>query len=59
MSTTMLITMTSVCLGFVFMLSAYATYQYKKPPAVTWTLFVLAIVTLTIIPVSLAIFVAA
>lgn len=56
---TMFITILSVFLGFLFMCGAYASFVYKKPQKFVWTLFIFAVLFLTIIPLSLAIFVAA
>lgn len=55
---TMILTMASVFLGFLFFGGSYAAYSYRKPKRLVWTLFSVAIVFLTIVPVALAIFVA-
>lgn len=52
-------TMTSVLIGFLFFGSAFASYMYKKSPKVTWSLFSVAVLLITVIPVFLAVFVAA
>lgn len=59
MSITMLLTMASVLTGFIFFGASFATFMYKKPKSVVWSLFGIAVVFLTIVPVSLAVFVAA
>ncbi|KAB1502774.1 hypothetical protein F7230_07115 [Corynebacterium sp. 320] len=59
MNATMILTMASVLIGFLFFGAAFATFSYKKPPKLVWSLFVVAIFFVTIIPVTLAIFVAA
>lgn len=59
MTPTMIFTMASVMIGFLFMGAAFACFSYKKPQKLVWSLFVCAIIFLTLIPVSLAIFVAA
>ncbi|MBC2682489.1 hypothetical protein [Corynebacterium anserum] len=58
MSPTIVFTMASVLTGFVFFGASFATFMYKKPKSVVWSLFGIAIVFLTVIPVSLAVFVA-
>ncbi|QFQ03402.1 hypothetical protein CUROG_10350 [Corynebacterium urogenitale] len=59
MSLTMILTMASVLLGFMFFGGSFAAFSYHKPKSLVWTLFGIAIVFITIVPVSLAIFVAA
>ncbi|WP_080792016.1 hypothetical protein [Corynebacterium pacaense] len=56
MSTTvMIITMSSVFIGFLFFGGAFASFMYKKPQAQIWTLFSVAIVLITVIPVVIAV----
>lgn len=55
----MILTMLSVLIGFVFMGAAFASFSYKKPRKIVLTFFLCAIVFLTLIPLSLAIFYAA
>lgn len=57
MSTTvLLITMVSVFFGFLCFGGAFASYMYKKSNKLVWTLFTLALVLITIIPVIIAVF---
>ncbi|MGV0384220.1 hypothetical protein ACUY2T_05655 [Corynebacterium sp. 22_2729] len=58
-NTTVLITMASVFTGFLFFGGSFASFMYGKSKKQVWTLFCIAIVFLTIVPVSLAVFVAA
>lgn len=57
MSLTMVLTMGSVFLGFLLFGAAFAAFMYKKPQRLVWTLFVIAALFITVIPVTLAIFV--
>lgn len=57
MSTTvLLITMASVFLGFLFFGGAFASFMYQKSNKLIWTLFAIALVLITIIPVTIAVF---
>lgn len=56
MSSAMLLTMGSVFLGFLFFGGAFASYMYQKPAKLTWSLFAVAIVLITFIPVIIAVF---
>ncbi|ARU46968.1 hypothetical protein [Corynebacterium silvaticum] len=59
MSTAIMIaTMSSVFLGFAFFTGAFASYSYGKPGKLTWSLFAIAVLLITVIPVVLAISVA-
>ncbi|MCK2200736.1 hypothetical protein [Corynebacterium callunae] len=55
-NTVLLITMTSVFIGFLFFGGAFASFMYKKSNVQIWTLFSVAIVLITIIPVIIAVF---
>lgn len=59
MDTTMYVAMGSILVGFLLFGGAYTSFYYGKSRKLVWTLFALAIVFMTLIPVSLAIFVAA
>ncbi|MFP7365463.1 hypothetical protein SFC07_06775 [Corynebacterium callunae] len=57
MSTTvLLVTMASVFLGFLFFGGSFASFMYKKSNVQIWSLFCIAIVLITIIPVIIAVF---
>ncbi len=58
MSINMLVTMGSVFIGFLFFGGAFASYMYQRPPKLTWSLFCVALVFITVIPVILAVTVA-
>lgn len=55
-STVLLVTMASVFLGFLFFGGAFASFMYKKSNRLIWTLFSVAIVLITVIPVIIAVF---
>lgn len=55
----MYVAMGSILVGFLLFGGAYTSFYYGKSRKLVWTLFALAIVFMTLIPVSLAIFVAA
>lgn len=55
-TTVLIITMASVFLGFLFFGGAFASFMYKKSQALIWTLFAIAIVLITIVPVTIAVF---
>ncbi|MDO5684860.1 MAG: hypothetical protein Q4G37_02010 [Bifidobacterium sp.] len=59
MTPQLVITIVSVFLGFILFTASFAAFMYKKSPAVVWTLFGVAIVCMTIVPVMLAVFHAA
>ncbi|BAU97328.1 hypothetical protein N24_3066 [Corynebacterium suranareeae] len=48
--------MASVFLGFLFFGGAFASFMYKKSNRQIWTLFSVAIVLITVIPVIIAVF---
>lgn len=52
----LLVTMASVFLGFLFFGGAFASFMYKKSNRQIWTLFSVAIVLITVIPVIIAVF---
>lgn len=58
LSPVMMTTIGSVFLGFFLFTGAFASYSYKKPQALTWTLFALAVLFVTLIPVTLALIIA-
>ncbi|AKE42192.1 hypothetical membrane protein [Corynebacterium kutscheri] len=58
MSSVLILTMASVFIGFLFFGGAFASFMYKKSAALIWTLFAIAVVLITVIPVFLAVFVA-
>ncbi|ALC07024.1 putative membrane protein [Corynebacterium deserti GIMN1.010] len=55
-STILFITMASVFIGFLFFGGAFASFMYKKSNVQIWTLFTIAIVLITVIPVTIAVF---
>lgn len=55
MSTAMIITMSSVALGFLCVGGAFALFMYSKNRTWVWVLGILALILLTIVPVTLAI----
>lgn len=58
LSPVMMMTIGSVFLGFFLFTGTFASYSYKKPQALTWTLFALAVLFVTLIPVTLALIIA-
>ncbi len=52
----LLVTMASVFIGFLFFGGAFASFMYKKPNIQIWSLFAIAIVLITVVPVTIAIF---
>ncbi|MBN9644360.1 hypothetical protein JZY06_07020 [Corynebacterium sp. CCM 8862] len=48
----------SIGIGFFLFMGSFLSYYYKKPQKLTWTLFGVAIMFLTVIPVFLAVFAA-
>ncbi|MFV8381919.1 hypothetical protein [Corynebacterium hindlerae] len=54
-NTAMFIMVGEIFIGFLFMMSAFACFMYKKPLKVVWALVACAVVFLTILPVSQAI----
>ena len=54
--TVLIITMASVFVGFLFFGGAFASFMYKKPQRLIWTLFTIAIVLITVIPLGIAVF---
>lgn len=59
MDATMYVAIGSILIGFIFFGSAFATFSYGKSRTLVGVLFSIAIVFMTLIPVSLAVFVAA
>lgn len=59
MDTTMYVAIGSILLGFILFGGAYTSFYYGKSRKLVWTLFATAIVFMTLIPVSLAVFIAA
>ncbi|SQI22166.1 hypothetical protein [Corynebacterium renale] len=55
MSTAMIITMASVALGFCCVGGAFALFMYSPKRTWVWVLGILALILLTIVPVTLAI----
>ncbi|AZA12481.1 hypothetical protein ACFPVT_02875 [Corynebacterium choanae] len=53
---TTLLGIVSIGIGFFLFMGSFLCYYYEKPRQVTWTLFGVAIVFLTVIPVTLAVF---
>ena len=49
----------SIVVGFLFMMGSYLSVMKKKPVWLAVVLFIAAILTLTIFPVTLAVFYAA
>ncbi|WBT08670.1 hypothetical protein PAB09_12560 [Corynebacterium sp. SCR221107] len=54
----MFATMGSVFVGFLFFGSAFASFMYNKSKKQIWTLFSIAIVLITIVPLLIGIYVA-
>lgn len=54
-NTAMFIMIGEIFIGFLFMMSAFACFMYKKPLKLVWTLVAFAFLFLTILPVSQAI----
>lgn len=54
-NTEMFIMVGEIFIGFLFMMSAFACFMYKKPLKLVWTLVAFAFLFLTILPVSQAI----
>lgn len=52
----MIVTISSVFLGFLCFGGSFASFMYKKPPVQIWGLFIAAIVLITVIPVTIAVF---
>ena len=48
----------SIGIGFFLFMGSFLSYYYRKPAKLTWGLFGVAIVFLTVIPVFLAVFAA-
>ena len=48
--------MGSVFMGFLCFGGSFACYMYHKPAKLTWGLFAIAVVLITVIPVALAVF---
>lgn len=55
-NTVLLITMASVFIGFLFFAAAFASFMYKKSNRRIWSLFTVAIVFITVVPVTIAVF---
>ncbi|MCX2163672.1 hypothetical protein [Corynebacterium auriscanis] len=58
MSSTMWVTIGSVLIGFLFFGASFASFSMNKPRKLVWTLFAIAIVFMTIVPTTTAIFIA-
>lgn len=52
----LIVTMASVLIGFLFFGGSFASFSYGKSKKVVWTLFAIAIVFITIVPVTVAVF---
>ena len=52
----LLVTMASVFIGFCLFGGSFASFMYRKPKGQIWGLFALAVVFITIIPTTVAIF---
>lgn len=48
--------MASVFIGFLFFAAAFAGFMYKKRNSLIWTLFAVAIIFITVVPVTIAVF---
>ncbi|MDN6368890.1 hypothetical protein [Corynebacterium sp.] len=55
-SAELLITMGSVFIGFLLFGGALASFMAKKPPKQVWSLFAVAIIFITLVPVIIAVF---
>lgn len=55
-SAELLITMGSVFIGFLLFGASFASFMAKKPPKLVWSLFAVAIIFITLIPVIIAVF---
>ncbi|AHI04130.1 hypothetical protein [Corynebacterium falsenii] len=55
-NTALIVTMVSVFIGFLLFGGSFASFMYKKSKQQIWGLFILAVVFLTIIPTTTAIF---
>ena len=56
MDSTTIATMGSVFMGFLCFGGSFASYMYHKPAKLPWGLFAIAVVLITVIPVTLAVF---
>lgn len=54
-----IITMTSVAIGFILFGASFKSYMSRRPPRVVWGLFTLAVLFITLIPVVVGVFWAA
>lgn len=52
----MIVTIASVFLGFLCFGGSFASFMYKKRPVQIWGLFISAIIFITVIPVTIAVF---
>lgn len=55
-NTTMFVTMASVMIGFILFGSSYLAFSYRKSRVLVWSLFALAVVFMTFVPVTVAVF---
>ncbi|APT85714.1 hypothetical protein [Corynebacterium aquilae] len=55
-NTALIVTIVSVFLGFACFTGSFASFMYKKPKTLTWGLMVAAIILITLIPTTIAIF---
>ena len=56
LDTPLIITMASVFVGFLCFGGAFASFMYGKPRRLVWGLFAVAVVCITLIPVTIAVF---
>ena len=52
----MIVTISSVFLGFLCFGGSFASFMYKKRSVQIWGLFIAAIILITVIPVTIAVF---
>ncbi|MBB3115925.1 hypothetical protein [Corynebacterium bovis] len=52
----LVVTMSSVFVGFLLFGAAFATFSYRRSPKVVWSLFAAAIVCMTVVPTTVAVF---
>lgn len=59
MNPAVIATMLSVCIGFLLFGGSFASFMLEKDRRLVWTLFSIAILFITVIPVTLAVVVSA
>lgn len=59
MSPLMIAVMASVGIGFLLIAGAFVSFSYNLPQKLTWSLFAAAVLFVTVVPVLVAVFVAA